>query len=36
MRRQMHTYFVGNLKEEGHLEDLDVDRRMTIKWISKK
>jgi len=31
-----HMYFIGNLKEKGHLEDLGLDRRMTIKWISKK
>jgi len=29
-------YFVGNLKEKDHLEDLGLDRRMAIKWISKK
>jgi hypothetical protein len=31
-----HRYFVGNLKEKDHLEDLGVDRRLKIKWISKK
>jgi hypothetical protein len=31
-----HRYFVGNLKEKDHLEDLGVDRSMKIKWISKK
>jgi hypothetical protein len=31
-----HRYLVGNLKEKDHLEDLGIDRRMTIKWISKK
>jgi len=31
-----HRHFVGNLKEKDHLEDLGLDRRMIIKWISKK
>jgi len=30
-----YRYFAGNLKEKDHLEDLGVDRRTTIKWISK-
>jgi hypothetical protein len=30
-----HRYFVGNLKEKDQLEDLGVNRRMKIKWISK-
>ena len=26
--------FVGKLKERGHLEDLDLDERILLKWIS--
>ena len=33
----MHTgFWWGDLKERDHLEDLEVDRRIVLKWILKK
>jgi len=29
-------FWLGNLRERNHLEDLGVDGNMTLKWISKK
>jgi hypothetical protein len=29
----VHTVFVGDLTERDHLEDLDVDGRMPLKFI---
>jgi len=36
-RGEVHMgFWLGNLRERNHLEDLGVDGRMTLKWISKK
>jgi hypothetical protein len=36
-RREVHTgFWWGNLKERGHLEDLDVDGLMLYVWILKR
>jgi hypothetical protein len=33
----LHTgFWWGNLKEENHFEDLDVDERIILKFILKK
>ena len=33
-RREMHTWFwLGNLKERNHLEDLGIDGSTIFKWI---
>jgi len=35
-RREVHTEFwLGNMKERAHLEDLGVDGRIILKWIFK-
>jgi hypothetical protein len=37
MGENMHTgFWSGDLKERDHLEDLDIDRILILKWISKK
>jgi hypothetical protein len=34
---QIHTKFwSGNLKERAHSEDLGIDRRIILEWISGK
>jgi hypothetical protein len=34
---EVHTgFWWGNLREEGHLEDLGVNGRIVLKWIFKK
>jgi hypothetical protein len=36
-RGDVHTVlWWGNLRERDHLEDLDIDGRITLKWIFKK
>jgi hypothetical protein len=31
---EVHVWFwYGNLEETGHLEDLNVDGRITLQWI---
>jgi hypothetical protein len=34
--RYINRVFVGDLREGDHLEDLDVDGRIILKWIFKK
>jgi hypothetical protein len=35
--KEMHTgRWVGNLNDGYHLEDLDIDGRVVLKWILKK
>jgi hypothetical protein len=35
-RRDVHTgFWLGNLRERDHLEDLSIDKRITLKWIFK-
>jgi hypothetical protein len=29
-------FWCGNLRERGHLEDMDVDGKLIINWIFKK
>jgi hypothetical protein len=29
-------FWWGNLRERDHVEDLDLDERITLKWILKK
>jgi hypothetical protein len=31
--RNAYNILVGNLKDRGHLEDLNVDRRIILEWI---
>jgi len=36
MRRDMHAgFWWGNMKEREHLEDINVDRLIMLKWILK-
>jgi hypothetical protein len=31
---EVHTdYWYGDLRKRGHLEDLDVEKRITVKWL---
>jgi len=33
----VHTgFWWGNLREDDHLEDLGIDRRIILKWVFKK
>jgi hypothetical protein len=35
--KRVHTeYLYGDLMQKDHLDDLGVDERMILKWISKK
>jgi hypothetical protein len=35
-RREMYAGFLwGNLKERDHLEEVDIDGGMILKWLSK-
>jgi hypothetical protein len=34
--RDEYGVLVGNLREEDHSEDRDVDRRVILKWIFEK
>jgi hypothetical protein len=31
--RNVHTFWLGNLRGRDYLEDLDVDGRVILKWI---
>ena len=35
-RRGAHTFLVGRPEGKSHLEDLDVVRRLRLKWIRKE
>lgn len=36
-KRNMHTrLWLGNTKERGYLDDLDLDGNIILKWILKK
>jgi hypothetical protein len=35
-RRGAYRILVGNLRERDHLEDIDVDGQIILKWIFKK
>jgi hypothetical protein len=30
------AFWCGNLRERSHLEDLDVDRRIILRWVFRK
>jgi hypothetical protein len=34
--RNAYKTFVRNMKERNHLEELDVDGRIILKWILRK
>ena len=34
--RYINRVFMGDLREEDHLEDLGVDGRIILKWVFKK
>jgi hypothetical protein len=34
-RRGAYRVLVGNLRGKAHVEDMDVDGRITLKWIFK-
>jgi hypothetical protein len=34
-KRDAYMVLVGNLRETGHLEDLNIDEGIILKWIFK-